>query len=59
MSAGGLLFKKSIDNININNTIDANNKSPILEIRKPKIKSQLPKSMCDVKKQFKLPSIKK
>lgn len=37
------------------------NKSPILELKKPVLKSKTPttKSVCDIKKQFKLPSIKK
>ncbi|CAD8114177.1 unnamed protein product [Paramecium sonneborni] len=48
------LIKKSVD-------FDSN-KSPILDaIKKPVLKSKTPttKSICDIKKQFKLPSIKK
>ncbi|CAD8071163.1 unnamed protein product [Paramecium sonneborni] len=49
-----LLVKKSVD-------FDSN-KSPLLDaIKKPVLKSKTPttKSICDIKKQFKLPSIKK
>ncbi|CAD8188071.1 unnamed protein product [Paramecium pentaurelia] len=52
-----LLVKKSVD-------FDSN-KSPLLEaastLKKPVLKSKTPttKSICDIKKQFKLPSIKK
>ncbi|TNV74087.1 hypothetical protein FGO68_gene16990 [Halteria grandinella] len=50
-SAGGLLFKKTVVDME-------GNKSPLLETQQKKSR-MLPKSMCDVKKQFKLPSIKK
>ncbi|CAD8191122.1 unnamed protein product [Paramecium octaurelia] len=56
-ATSALLFKKSVD-------FDCN-KSPLLEasssLKKPGLKSKTPmtKSSCDIKKQFKLPSIKK